>query len=402
MKINKNIWIIMIGEGIAGLGMWVGIIGNLEFLQIHVPSDFMKSLILFSGLFVGVLLGPIAGKVIDQYSKKSIMLYAGIIRIFSVLFMFLAIYQESVIWMIIYMMGIGISAAFYFPALQAAIPLIVSDEKLLTINGIHMNVGTMARIIGTALGGFMLVYVSLFSLYLYTFFSYIMIFLFTFALDMKEETESTSFIAGNKEGFKEIWPIIKTTPAILTGLVLMLVPISFIGSFNLMVLKISEMQGDSAIKGVLYTTEGIAIMVGAYLIKKISTGKNIIPILLGSSFLIAVAHLSLFFSDTKMMSIITFSLFGLSAGAFFPLTATLFQKKVPKKIHGRFFSFRNMMDRILFQVVLLSTGLFLDTVGFKKMVLGFGTCSLLIVTIIFIRQVRSPVAFTDESIKLGK
>lgn len=67
---NRNVWIILIGELIAGLGLWASIIGNLEFMQEKVPSDFVKSLILSSGLLAGVLVGPLAGRVIDQSRKK--------------------------------------------------------------------------------------------------------------------------------------------------------------------------------------------------------------------------------------------------------------------------------------------------------------------------------------------
>ena len=41
-----------------------------EFMQKYVPSDFMKSVILFIGLLAGVLVGPMAGRIIDQYEKK--------------------------------------------------------------------------------------------------------------------------------------------------------------------------------------------------------------------------------------------------------------------------------------------------------------------------------------------
>jgi len=78
--------------------------------------------------------------------------------------------------------------------------------------------------------------------------------------------------------------------------------------------------------------------------------------------------------------------FGITAGIFFPLSATLFQTMVEKHLHGRFFSFRGMVDRILFQVILVSAGLFLDTIGFKNMVLVFGTISLLIVITFIITQ----------------
>ena len=63
--------------------------------------------------------------------------------------------------MIAFMVALQISAAFYFPALQSVIPLIVREHELLQMNGVHMNVGTIARIAGTSLGGILLVVMSL-------------------------------------------------------------------------------------------------------------------------------------------------------------------------------------------------------------------------------------------------
>ena len=44
--------------------------GSLEFLQAKVDSDFAKSLILSIGLLFGLAVGPLAGKVADQYEKR--------------------------------------------------------------------------------------------------------------------------------------------------------------------------------------------------------------------------------------------------------------------------------------------------------------------------------------------
>ncbi len=150
---NRNVWIILTGEFVAGLGLWLGIIGNLEFMQEKVPSDFVKALILAGGLLAGVAIGPLAGRLTDQGSKKKIMLISSVVRALSVLFMFVAIETGSVLWMVVFLVFLQGSAAFYFPALQAAIPLIVKERELLALNGIHMNVSTLSRVIGTAIAG---------------------------------------------------------------------------------------------------------------------------------------------------------------------------------------------------------------------------------------------------------
>lgn len=397
---NRNVWIILIGEMIAGLGLWTGIIGNLEFMQMHVPSDFMKSLIMMTGLLAGVLVGPLAGKVIDTSRKKSVLIYSGIVRMFSVCFMFGALHFESIWWMVLFMITIQLSAAFYFPALQSLIPMIVEEDQLLQMNGVHMNVATIARVLGTALAGAMLVVMSLFNLYLVSIIAYALLLLSTFFLKVdetdlqKRQREKNS--NRSKGSFTEIIPLLKKHKIAWMILVLIVIPTLFIGGFNLMVIDISELQNDSTIKGYLYTAEGLCFMLGAFAVKRISKGKNLFKLLILFSFIIAFAHLSLFFAHIKWISILSFGLFGIGAGCFFPIAATIFQTEIPKEYHGRFFSFRSMLDRVLFQVVLLSTGLLLDTIGLEYMVLLFGSISLLIAGNYAVREKKS-ISNTGEA-----
>ncbi|MBD8068022.1 MFS transporter [Bacillus sp. PS06] len=399
---NRNVWIILMGEFIAGLGLWIGIIGNLEFMQQYVPSDFHKSLILFTGLLAGVLVGPLAGRVIDSKNKKKVLLYSGFGRMLSVSFMFLAIHQGEIIWMVLFMIALQLSAAFYFPALQSVIPLVVKDKQLLQMNGLHMNVSTVARVLGTAVAGAMLVVMSLNSLYLLSMIAYGLLFLSTYLLNVEEEDKQSHNTETNKKksSFTEIIPILKGLPIAMMALILTCVPLLFLGGINLMVINISELQDDSTIKGLLYAAEGICFMVGTFLVKYISEGKNQVKLMFIFAFIIAISELMLFFADVKIMSLLSFALLGLGLGCFFPIAATIFQTKIPKEFHGRFFSFRNMLDRVLFQIVLLGTGLFLDTIGLQKMVLVFGGLSLLIVVIFGLRYMKTPII--EETLETNK
>ncbi|MFD1737227.1 MFS transporter [Bacillus salitolerans] len=387
---QRNVWILLIGEFIAGVGLWTGIIGNLEFMQEHVPSDFAKSLILFTGLLAGVMIGPLAGRIIDSYSKKKVMIYAGIVRMISVLFMFLAIEFESVWWMVCFMVTIQLSAAFYFPALQSLVPMVVKEKDLLQMNGAHMNVATISRIIGTALAGAMLVVISLYSLYIASFVAYGLLLLSTFLLSVDEDEKENEMVNKGKKAasFKEVLPVLKGLPIAMMALVLTIIPMLFLGGFNLMVIEISELQDDSTIKGLIYTVEGCCFMLGAFLVKRISEKVNPIRLMFIFTSVVAITQLSLYFSDIKLLSLISFGVFGFSLGFFFPITATIFQTRIPKEFHGRFFSFKSMLDRVMFQVVLLATGLFLDTIGFHLMVLVFGTISLVLIFYFALRHAK--------------
>ena len=86
---------------------------------------------------------------------------------FKCYFHVFAIQFESIAFMIAFMVALQISR-FYFPALQSVIPLIVREHELLQMNGVHMNVGTIARIAGTSLGGILLVVMSLQYMYAFS------------------------------------------------------------------------------------------------------------------------------------------------------------------------------------------------------------------------------------------
>jgi MFS transporter, DHA3 family, macrolide efflux protein len=384
---NKNVWILLTGEFIAGLGLWLGIIGNLEFMQEKIPSDFLKSLLLAAGLLAGIVVGPMAGRLTDQYSKKAVMLISGFVRAISVIFMLIAIHTGSVWWMLVFLVLLQISAAFYFPALQAAIPLVVEEKDLLQLNGVHMNVSTLSRVIGTAVAGILLVAIPLDMVYVFSLAAYLILFGLTWFLQFDEQKKVKPAKAGvQKQGFKDLFPVIIKLPIVMMTLILVLIPLLFIGGFNLVVINISELQDSSAIKGWIYTAEGIAFMSGAFLIKRISYKFSPYKILFSSSLLIGLSQLLLYFANVPALTIIAFLVFGFSVGCFFPTAATIFQTRVPKDYHGRFFSFRNMMDRVFFQVVLLMTGFLLDAVGLQNMSVMFGALSIVMTAIFFIKS----------------
>ncbi|KHF40101.1 MFS transporter [Halalkalibacter okhensis] len=388
MQKNRNIWILLTGEFIAGFGLWLGIIGDLEFMQDKVPSDFIKSLILAIGILAGIVFGPLSGKIVDQYRKKTIMLYAGVGRLISVGFMFVAIETGSIAWMLAFLISINITAAFYFPALQATIPLVVEEKKLLSINGLYMNISTLSRVLGTACAGIFLTMMSLSMLYVIAFISYVLLLVLTTFLNIKEpEQEKKSDKEPHaKQSFKDLFPVLKERSTIFPTLVLTLVPLLFIGGFNLIVINISDMLDNPSIKGWLYTVEGIAFILGTLFVKRFGYKSPFIKLFL-LSIIIGLAQLMLFYVEISYLAILAFILFGFAVGCFFPIATMVFQTTIPPNYHGRFFSFRGMLDDFMYQIILLSTGLMLDTLGLQQMMMTYGTLSLFI-TIGFFLRVR--------------
>ncbi|MFB1081617.1 MFS transporter [Jeotgalibacillus sp. JSM ZJ347] len=377
---NKNIRILLIGELIAGFGLWLGIIGDLAFMQDKVPSDFHKSLILAVGILAGIALGPLAGKAVDQMKKKTIMLYAGVGRLISTGFMLIAIETSSIAWMIAFLVSINIAAAFYFPALQAAIPLVTVKSKLVKINGLHMNISTLSRIAGTAAAGIFLTMMSLTMLYVIAGIAYAVLLILTLQLkidERAEEIEQVPHEENEHRGFMNVFPIIKEHPAIIPTMLLTLAPLLFIGGFNLIIINVSEILDDPAVKGWLYTIEGVAFILGTLFVRRYDHSMPAKSLFI-FAMLIGLSQLMLIYVVYAPVALLSFALFGFAVGSFFPLATTMFQTTIPAPYHGRFFSFRGMLDDFIYQFILIVTGLLLDTLALQQMMLGYGLLSVVL------------------------
>lgn len=387
---NRNVWIVLIGEFIVGLGLWAGIIGNLAFMTEFVPSDFHKSIILAIGMLAGVLVAPLAGRIIDASSKKKVLIGSSIARVITVFIMFAAIAFDSVLLMIVFLVFLQIAAAFFMPAIQSIVPKIVDKKDLLSLNGWHMNARTLSRIVGAAAAGVFVAYVDLIWLYVVSLVMYLAVLATLFFLHIDEDEKSEPSTAKKKESgsFKEVLPVLKQYPVVLVTLVLIVVPILFLGSFNLMIMKIAQMHDSTSISGLLYTVEGVGFMVGAIAVKYLGVRMKTGTMMFSLALLIGVMQSLLFFSTIEIMNIVIFAVFGFAVGYFFPTTMTIFQKQMPAEYHGRFFAFRNMIDQTLFQAVLLSTGALLDWFGLPITGLAFGLFSLML-TIFFMLYLKS-------------
>lgn len=375
---NRNVWIVLLSEFVVGLGLWAGIIGNLTFMQNLVPSDFHKSIILAIGMLAGLAVGPLAGRVIDQYPKKSVLVWSQVGRVLSVLLMFLAIHFNSIMFMVLFLIVLQLAAAFFLPAIQAVVPMIATNEDLLELNAWHMNVRTISRIIGTAAAGLMVTYFDVIWLYVVSMVMYALMLIVILGFKLPEAKVQVK--VKNKAKFTEMFPILKGYPMVLTALVLMVIPTLFLGSFNLMVINIVEMHQNSSLSGLIYTFEGIGFMLGAFVVKRLAEKIKPITLLFGAVFIMGILDMSLILSNHQYIAVATFMCFGFFVGCFFPTTMTIFQKDLPKEYHGRFFSFRNMLDSVLFQVILLSAGAMLDLIGLQMMGIVFGVISLVLAT----------------------
>lgn len=373
---NKSFVLMMIGEIIGGIGMWLGIIANLQFMQSLIESDFIKSLILMTGIFASVLFLPTIGKIVDRYDKKTILIAANILRSLSPLLMFPALMDDSIPWMIVSLIFLQVSNATYFPAVRTTLPTLIDRENLLIANTFHMNAITISRIAGTAIAGTMVTLMSLTTIYSVSFAVYIILvvlFLFVHIPKIETVTKKTK----EKLRFTEVFSVIKQDRPILLGIINSCVISFFLGGMNLFILSLSKIQDAPDLMGYMYAMEGTCILIAGLFVRRVIGKSNII---LASSFLlfvVAIAQFVMSFVDFRWSVLAGFGIFGCMVAFFFPMVTTIFQNRVPVQMQGRFFAFKEIVDRILMQVALLTTGACLDLFGASIYIIIIGCLTVL-------------------------
>lgn len=100
----------------------------------------------------GVVVSPIAGVIVDQVNRRTVMVVSSVFSGCAVLGMLLA--GRDTIWLAyvaLFLLECG--ARFFAPARSAATPSLVGDDDLLAANGLASSTSSLTALIGPALGG---------------------------------------------------------------------------------------------------------------------------------------------------------------------------------------------------------------------------------------------------------
>jgi MFS transporter, DHA3 family, macrolide efflux protein len=154
---NRHFMALWIGQLVSFVGDYFEWLAIPILVQSLTGSTLMVGLALISNSIPVLLFGPIAGVFVDRWDRKKTMIAADILRALLIL-VCLTVQTPDQVW-IYFVVGFGMSSIsrFFFPALNASLPLIVTDqEDLLVANGMMQIVQTVGLLAGPAMAGFVI------------------------------------------------------------------------------------------------------------------------------------------------------------------------------------------------------------------------------------------------------
>jgi MFS family permease len=155
LKNNRNFRNLLWGQFVSEMGNWFNFIAGLGLVRVVSEASPMAAGILFvARLLPFAFLSPIAGTFVDRFSRRQVMIWSDIVRVFIAL-AFLLVGRLEDLW-IAYLATILLSTfgAFFEGAKNAATPNMTGKEGLLAGTALMFSTRFLLMAVGSALGGF--------------------------------------------------------------------------------------------------------------------------------------------------------------------------------------------------------------------------------------------------------
>lgn len=278
---SRNYVLFFTGQSLSQIGTWMQRTGVSWVIYTMTHSTFMLGLTVFASQFPSFLFSLSGGIVSDRYNRyKILLLTQTLAMIQAVTLAVLTLTNHHAVWLILTLSVIlGVINAFDVPARQPLIHEMINDKadlpNALALNGVMNN---MARLVGPALSGIVLVQLGAGICFLLNAVSFMAVIISLLMMKLAPYQPSTVKKSRPGEGFTYL----KDTPAI--GLVLLLLAL-----ISLMILPYNTLlpvfakvifKGNAATFGYINSFIGLGAVVSSFFLASQKPGANLKRVLL--------------------------------------------------------------------------------------------------------------------------
>ena len=312
-------------------------------MKVLTGSTVMMSTVSIATVVPLIVIGPIAGALVDRWHKRTAMVLSDIIRALTIaaLTALLATGHLSP-WMLI--AGAILNSTVgtvYNPANSSLLPLLVGRENLQKANSISQGTNVVTGMIGPFLGGFLVAHVSMTSAFLANAVAYLASVLSLLFVHLREEPRDHVQLST-----KQLLVEMKEGLDVIRGISLLrkLIPVALIANFLLAPFDLiliqycsNTLHGGAQLFGTLGSCFSAGMLIGAtvagLVTKKVKKGH-----LIGVTFVL-FGVMMILMSQTRVVwvALTLAGLMGLFNMAMNITLMTMIQMQVPQEKMGRVF-----------------------------------------------------------------
>jgi MFS transporter, DHA3 family, macrolide efflux protein len=374
---NRHFMALWIGQLVSFVGDYFEWLAIPILVQSLTGSTFMVGLALISNAIPVLLLGPIAGVFVDRWDRKKTMIVADVLRALLIL-VCLTVNSPDQVW-VYFVVGFGMSAIsrFFFPALNASLPLIVTDqEDLLVANGMMQIVQTVGLLAGPAMAGFVIGYWGASAAFVIDSLTFL-------ASAVAILTVTIPHTAPAKNHLREVWTEMREGIDYLFGnavmrsvMNLMAVVMLGVGAINVLwipYLRTTFLVGPEGI-GIVDSAQGLGMVVGGLALGAISMLFKKATIVGAGVMVVGVGFAAMGLAPSFIVLVGLNILVGMAMIPAQSVLYTLMQTAVPDNKRGRVSGGMNAITTAASLVSMAAASLLGDVIGFRII---FVVCGLI-------------------------
>ncbi|KGR78796.1 MFS transporter [Ureibacillus manganicus] len=399
-KATYHLYTFLISKMISSLGANVYSFGMSMFILSITGSAFSFAANLIFSILPRTILSPIAGIIVDRFSRKAIVLtgQAGTALIITGLLVYSLIFGLSIPAIYVTTVFYSICSTFTGIAFTASVANLVDEDRIQKAMSFNQLSLSIAGIGGPIVGGMLFGFLSIELFLVINIVAYVIAFLLestmNFRLYSKEqgqEQKQESMISSFKEGFAYL----KTKQVISSLLWVLLLLNMFFTSVNVGIqfILVEKLKMEYTLIGFVEAGAAIGMLVFSIYFAARSNVK--FPLLfskrsiLGMSALVSVIAIPLVVSFSSGVNFVYFFMVMFLFGSLGVLTNTpigvLLQKEVDENYRGRIFGILEMMAMGMMPLGTLIFGVLYDLVP-AQYILIVSSITLIMIVLVFLRR----------------
>lgn len=368
---NKNffkLWIGLVGSQLA-----YNIVNFVVVLHIYelTGSSTSISLVLIASAIPSAIFGSFSGVIADRVDYKKVMIYTSMLRLLAVIILIFS--KNNVLGLLEIIFLISAISQFFSPAATSAIPLIVSEKKLVSANSLMVTTTYATMLLGYSIAGPLM---ELFTTKGALLFSACLYLLATYAIyqmknfDFKVVHNITlSKLSHNIEHIwtqiKDSYIHLKNNQGVYSPIIKLTLGWAMLGGFIVLVPGFAESEiglNTRQVGPYIIAPAGVGMIIGAYLLDKrraVNFEKNANIGFVATGFSLLLFSLYRFYSHNLFsmpFAVIMMIVMGTFSSIVYISSQTVLHMKVESHIRGRIFGITAMLTNIAMSIPAIFAG----------------------------------------------
>jgi len=330
-------------------GLWVRITAQSYLVYDLTGDEFLLGLVGFANAAPVLIASPIAGAVLDRIDRRRVLIVVQLTLVVTGLILAALVGSGRIeVWHVLVIAVVnGLASGFDWPARLTLMPALVSKSQLRSAVALTAAAFNAARIVGPAIGGFLISLVGLAACFTFNAMMYIP-FVVVLALLEIPASVGTGGVAGVRgalanvvDGYRYIW----RTPVIRGLLSVDVVPLMFgIAYFTLAPAVARDVLGlGSQGYGLLLAANGAGALTGTLGVAMMSGVRRRGRIVITGVGCFAVMLIAFALSSNVVLSLFLILFLGLATSTYATFNDTLVQTLVDERYRGRVLAVYTML-----------------------------------------------------------